>query len=432
MPKRSSKTLTDASVRKIKPPASGQQEHFDAALPGFALRVSSTGSKSYVFNYRINGRRRRLTIGDVNTHTLADARDEARAARIYADKGLDPIQQREAEKKRNSLAALQTFKAAREEFLKRYTGSRSKPLKERTRTEYKRYLEVDFADWDNRPISAITSQGVRSALRDIVDRKAPVGANRALAALRVFFNWAADEELIEASPAAGIKKLGSERDYRDGSNSRFLSADELKTIWCACEPKDVFGDIVRILILTGQRKGEVMQMRWQDISEKKISLADGRTINATIWTIPGGVEGVTKNQISHDVYLPALAVDIIRNRDEIKDNPYVFAGRRKGRHFNGFSKAKLELDLACGISDWRLHDLRRTFVTMLNDDPLRIRSEVVEAIVNHVTGHKAGVAGVYNRATYDVERHAAMDAWGRYIEAIITGSPRENVVHLTA
>lgn len=428
-------SLTDRKIERIELPApSKRSEMRDPQTPGLFVKVTSTGVKTWMLDYAVLGKRSRKKIGDARVMSVDDAREKARDYLKVAEQSVDPL---EAEKQRQlqeirqkALSEANSFAAVRTEFLASYKGSRKKEIKKRTREEYRRYLEIEFNHWDGRPINSITSQDAKTALRKILDRGATTAVNRALASLKVMFGWAVEEEIIEHSPVAGIKKPGKEKDHHDALKSRFLTADELKAIWAACPPGNTYGDIIRMLILTGQRVGEVTKMRWQDIQKRAVPSLNGETAEVTVWRIPGGVDGYTKNQIAHDVYLPASALKIIDGCDILKGNDFVFHGRRHGKPFNGFSKAKTELDQACGISDWTVHDIRRTFVTMLNDDPLRIRSEVVEAIVNHVSGHKSGVAGIYNRATYNEERRQAMDAWGRYIEKIVSGHGSPNVVQM--
>ena len=205
--------------------------------------------------------------------------------------------------------------------------------------------------------------------------------------------------------------------------NRKLSDDELRAVWRAAERPGPFNAIVRMLILTGQRREEVASMAWNEIS------ADLST-----WTLPASR---AKNNVEHIVPLSAQAQSIVvgqprPEREAVdKSSDLVFAGLR-GTPYNGFSKAKDALDRAAGVTGYRLHDLRRTVATGLQK--LGVRLEVTEACLNHVSGSRAGIVGVYQQHNWANEKRAALDAWGARVEAIVAGRDAEqaasNVVAL--
>jgi integrase len=192
---------------------------------------------------------------------------------------------------------------------------------------------------------------------------------------------------------------------------RTLSDDELVAIWRATDGPGPFSGIVRMLILTGQRREEVAGMTWAELADDA-------------WTIPASR---AKNDATHIIPLSALAQDLLREAPRFGE--LVFPGLRGP--FNGWSKAKAALDARSGVANWRLHDLRRTAATGLQR--LGVRLEVTEQILNHVSGSRAGIVGVYQRHDFAAEKRAALEAWGSHVEAIVEGRiPESNVLKLHA
>ena len=191
------------------------------------------------------------------------------------------------------------------------------------------------------------------------------------------------------------------------SRERVLSDEELMAVWDATKGPGAYNAIVRMLILTGQRREEVVGMTWGEIAP-----------DLSAWTIPSGR---TKNGVAHIVPLPLPPQAIIKSTHRTsKDDgepEFVFPGRAGA--FNGFSKAKTTLDEDSGVADWRLHDLRRTMATGLQK--LGVRLEVTEAVLNHVSGSRAGIVGIYQRHEWADEKRAALNAWGEHIAAIVEG-----------
>jgi integrase len=190
-----------------------------------------------------------------------------------------------------------------------------------------------------------------------------------------------------------------------------LTDDELRSVWRATEGPGSFNAIVRALLLTGQRREEVAAMTWDDVAA-----------DLSAWTIPGTR---AKNGVAHLVPLSSQAQTILRAAPHIEGNDLVFPGLRGP--FNGFSKAKEALDKASGVNNWRLHDLRRSLATGLQK--LGVRLEVTEAVLNHVSGSRAGVVGLYQRHNWADEKRAALNAWGAHVAALIEG--REAACNVT-
>jgi integrase len=188
-----------------------------------------------------------------------------------------------------------------------------------------------------------------------------------------------------------------------------LGDAELVKIWNAAPDSD-FGRIVKLLVLTGQRRDEIADLQRAEIGDAVLALPAART----------------KNGRAHDVPLSAQALAVLGDHPERVGRTYAFGDGEGG--FSGFSRAKERLDEACGVIDWTLHDLRRTMATRMAD--LGVQPHVIEATLNHVSGHKAGVAGVYNRSTYAAEKRAALDLWGTHVQMLLARLEGANVTAL--
>lgn len=263
-------------------------------------------------------------------------------------------------------------------------------------------LESDrLKSWENRPLAKITKRDVLDVIDALMDEGLESRANAFLNYIRMLFNWSVDRDIIESAPTDRIKPPGQAL-----SRERVLTIEELKTIWAASFPSqerecEVHGHIVRVLMLTGQRRSEVAGMLWPELD------LEGKT-----WEIPASR---TKNRLPHIVPLSDPVISIIQEQEELQKiiGKSAFVFTCTGKPFSGWSRSKQRLNSRAKIPDWRLHDLRRTMVTGMNE--MGIQPNIVEAIVNHVSGYRAGVAGVYNRALYLDERRRALDAWALHV-----------------
>jgi integrase len=250
------------------------------------------------------------------------------------------------------------------------------------------------ARWQDRKITEIRRADIIALLDDTVDRGAPIIANRTLAVLRKLFNWTIERDLIEASPCAGVRPPAEEK-----SRDRVLSDDELRKVWKATEELgSPFGNIIQLLILTGQRRDEVGAMEWSEIDLEK-----------GLWTLP---RGRVKNDSGHEVPLSPTAVRIIQKLRHISGSKFVFTTNGKAP-VSGYTKAKNAIVEKSGVHEWRIHDLRRTVATGLAR--LGIALPVIERILNHVSGSFGGIVGVYQRHDYAAEKRAALDSWARQL-----------------
>ena len=291
-----------------------------------------------------------------------------------------------------------TLRGVIDGYLTRYAAKRLKPG---TFTDVERYLRRHWAPLLELPVRRVMRADVAMRLARIADDSGGYAANRARVALSAVYAWAIAEGLGDGNPVVGTRKAAEEV-----ARDRVLTNEELSAIWRQAGDGD-FGAIVRLLILTGQRREEVSAMAWDEVD-----------LEGATWRIGGDR---TKNTRSHDVPLTSEAVQMLRRVERRDDRALVF-GSRVGP-FSGWSKAKTSLDarvsaaLGRAPAPWRLHDIRRTVATRLAD--IGVLPHVVEAVLNHISGHKAGVAGVYNRASYAAEKRAALDLWAGHVFKLI-------------
>ena len=401
--------LTQPAVDRLKPPASGRVEYWDNQLPGFGLRVSDSGRKTWVALYRVDGRSVRETIGTTALiPSVADARARARRSMQRAREGVNPVEQRRGAARAAQLAEerapAETFAAVADRYMAAYVERNTRPA---TIKETRRILERDVKPkWGARPIAEITRQDVGELLDEIAERGAAVQANRTLARLKTLLRWALDEELIATDPTARVR-----RRVKETARDRALSDDEIRWFWSGCDVAGwPFGPLFKLLLLTAQRRDEVGTLEWSELDLEK-----------RLWTIP---REKAKNDRAHGVHLSPLAVEIIERIPKLGGDGRLIFSTNGARPVSGFSRAKAALDARMRdlagksqIGDWILHDLRRTAATGMAR--LNIAPHVVDRILNHVSGTIRGVAAIYNRHAYLDERRAALDAWGHYVESLV-------------
>jgi integrase len=271
----------------------------------------------------------------------------------------------------------------------------------------KRHRRISLVDrWGARRIGDITDADIVEAL-DRISGTAPIMANRLQAVLSAFFSWAKGKRLVITNPCTGLERPAEEK-----SRDRVLSDDELRKVWQAAgELGHPYAGIVKLLILTGQRRNEIAGLHWNeiDLEERALHLPAART----------------KNARTHDVPLSALSLATIAGIPRLVDADLVFTRRRKP--ITAFGWLKLRLDADSGVSEWTLHDLRRTVASGLQR--LGVRLEVTEAVLNHRSGSTAGIVGVYQRHDYAAEKRDALQRWADYVDAIVSGQ-KTNVVAL--
>jgi hypothetical protein len=302
--------LTDLAVRKLGAPASGRVEHFDTLLPSFGLRITAAGTKSWVVMTHVRGRLKRVTLGRWPALGLADARDQARKVIADAQGGKAPLSGRA---RRHAIDG-DTVRDVLAEYVARHQRGKGR----RSWHKVERMLARKCEPWLERPIATIARRDVIELVDRMADRGAPVMANRALASVRAMLSWAVDRGIIEASPAAGVRAPGAEV-----ARDRVLAAGELAAVWRACDGLGwPFGPIVRLLILTAQRRDEVARMAWPDLD-----------LERRLWTLP---RALTKADRLHEVPLSDLALEVVEGLPRVGTG---CCSRRTGAASPGQSRA---------------------------------------------------------------------------------------------
>lgn len=383
--------LTDAVVRQAPIRA---QRYETAEASGLAIRVSPNGAKTWVWRYRFAGKQKRLTLGVYPAMSLSEARIKLGHAQEKLGTGSDPADQRPS---RETVADLV------EVYIERHARAL------RTAKEEERRLRADvlpalghvhLAELGRRQVADLLHRKVEAAK----DRGGNgTTANRLRGLLQRLLNKGVEWGYVDANPVDRIGRL-----VEEASRSRVLTAKELAVLWDVISrlPDYRTRSILQLLMLTGQRVGEVAGMTKSEID-----------IGTAKWAIPAGR---AKNGCEHVVPLtePALEILVVA-LGESEGSEYLFPtpGSKRGPHLHRHSVEQAWRRLCgrkvVGIIDATPHDIRRTVATKLAD--LGVQPHVIEAVLNHLSGHRAGVAGIYNRARYDTEKREALERWARHL-----------------
>ena len=410
------KALTTKAIEAAKPDDS-RREIPDPALSGLYLVIQPSGVKSWALRYRYAGKPKKLTLGRWPVMGLADARAAATDAIEAVEHGNDPS----AAKKRTKAARMEAqlserdkIKSLVEQFGKRHLSTLKSG--ETVKRELNRHV---VAVWGERDIHDIAKRDVIDLLDGIADSGRVVTANRVRAYLNKFLSWCVERDIIDQSPAMGVKPVAKEK-----SRDRVLTDDEIRWFWQACTREgQPWGHLGKMLLLTGQRLGEVVNMTDREVSGDLWHLSADRT----------------KNGRAHDVPLSEAARDVLGAVERVKgDAGYVFTttgesalqGYHKGRNHIAKRMAEIASDERAEpveIPHWTFHDLRRTAATGMARLGIPVR--VTEALLNHVSGTAGGIVSVYQRHDYADEKRAALDGWARFVGDLVDG-PAENVVRL--
>lgn len=379
--------LTELVVRNAELPESGQCVIWDKSLPGFGLRVSQGGTRSYVVMFYEGARKRRVTIGKYPALGLGDARSEAKRILANVMLGEPPEMPSKAE-------PVLDFTKAIDLFVETHCRRNNRAA---TAKETERLLRKHFAPKLGRmALGDITPQRIAGLVDQLLDT--PGEANHAFSAIRKFFNWAHERRHIDRSPCEGMRLPTKPR-----ARERVLDHDEIAKIYrTAVKYPFPYGAIVQLLLLTAQRRQEIVGLRWSDVE-----------LDAKVITIPAERN---KSGRQHVLPIPPMVGQILENLPRLGD--LVFPARgRTDTTFSGFSKAKRTFDAACDVSEWTLHDLRRTAAT--NMAGLGVPPHVVERILNHSTGTISGVAAIYNRFQYVDEMRSALEKWEERVANVL-------------
>ena len=375
---------------------------FDELLPGFGLRLRGAGGpvrKSWIVQYRRAGRSRRLLLGSAEVLSAEQARTAAKKALGAVATGSDP--QADKATRRNQDRFI--FRAVADDYLR----AKQPTVRPRTFVEMQRYLCGSyFKALHSVPADQITRRDVAARLLVIDRERGVVTALRARSHISSFFAWGIAQGLMDSNPVVGAAQLKP-----PPARDRVLDDAELSAILRACEDDD-FGKIVRLLIILGARRTEVGGLRWSELD-----------LNRGVWLLP---RERAKNAREHLLPLPALALWILETVPRVMNRDCLF-GERSGGGFTLWAAAKAALDarLAYQVRKWTLHDIRRTFATRLCD--LGTAPHVVEQILNHQSGHRAGIAGIYNKSSYEREVKAALALWADHVRTLIEGGERKIV-----
>jgi integrase len=394
------------------PPGVADRVFFDSELPGFGLRMRASGVHSWMVQYAIAGRTRRVVLGLASALDPGKARATAKDLLAQVRLGRDPA----AEKAAAHVRAAETFGALLPRFLKRQMAR----LKPRSYQETERHLMAHAKAFHGLPIEGITRRTIAARLGEIAQRSGPAACNRVRASLSAFFTWAAKEGYVDANPVAFTNKA-----VENGSRERVLSDDELTAIWRVLDagPPSQYAAILKLLMLTGARRDEIGGLIWGEVDFD----------TATIALPPAR----TKNKRDHLIALsgPALAILGAQPRRAMLDGTprdHVFGTGSRG--FQDWSGSKEDLDARITkarhgkpLERWTPHDFRRSLSTSLRER-FRVPPHVVEALLGHVGEDKAGVAGVYNKALYLDERRRALERWGAHIMSLVNGTPGKTKV----
>ena len=378
--------LTKSVIDELRP-LSVDVVYWDESLAGFGVKVTPKGRKVFIVLYRTKdgfSRLRKYTIGPYGQVTLAIARITAQKVLAARLDGQDPAGDKRRKRQKVIQDGLEDVLA---EYRLRHVNST------RSAKETNRIFDREVCNrWKGYSIHQITRQDVLSLVDEIADRGSPAMASKVFKTIGALFNWAIGRGLIDKSPCTGMSKP-SEGQPRD----RILSDDELKAvIFAARQTRRPYGAIVELLALTGQRRSEVSDLAWVELD-----------LGKRIWTIPSVRSKTGRPPMVH---LTQRAVELIQIEEASCE--LVFPSIT-GKRFNGFSNAKRELDETSGVSNWVLHDLRRTAVSGMAR--LGVAPHVADKILNHQSGTISGVAAVYQRHDFLAERKAATKLWGDHV-----------------
>lgn len=404
--------LTDRTVEDAQCPE-GRKDVllFDDALKGFGLRVTAGGKRVFIFQYRVGSTVRRTSLGEWGAKfTSTQARKRAETLRGQVRERRDPVSEHktkqaatlaaEAEARAAAASAAYTVDALIQQWTEHHLATRSDSYRKRVPAELRRALK----SWVKVSADKLDRADAVRALDKVKSASGPVAANRLRAEARACWGWAVKRGALGANPWEATPRPLE----RETARERVLTDAELGTLYTSAGALTApWGVLVRLLILTGQRRGEVAGMRWEELD-----------LDRSTWTLPGER---TKNGHAHTVPLPDEAVTLLRTVMRRKGAEFVFEGPRKTA-MSGFGKMKARLDEALDeaakeanskVLPWVLHDMRRTMATGLQR--LGVRLEVTEAVLNHVSGSRSGIVGVYQRHGWQTEKAAALKGWTAHV-----------------
>jgi integrase len=421
------KQLTEAMIEKLRPPATGRLEIFDSIVPGLAVRVTTSGAKSFVVRGRIRGRPDpiRVTLCQTRETKLSAAREAASDVLRACRAGNDPREMQKATMESAERQRRDTFATVAEDFISQHVGKlRSKA---RTEAEIRRYL---IAPWGNRHISTITTEDVGKRIRQIVEEGKPQMARLVLAHAKRRFRWAAAPGRSWINVNHPCLTLSAKKDFDIIATPRqvALSSEHLRLIWTAAETLGPpFGPFFWMLLLSGQRRSEVAEMRWGELDLDR----------EQVWNIPAER---MKAKRPHEVPLTPLMAGLLTDlREHRGRGDYVFSTRLGRRPISGFSKVKGRLEKMIAetrgdletspLPAWTIHDIRRAVRTGLGAIP-SVPHDIRELVITHVP---PALVQTYDLHAYRDEKREALRLWGERLARVVDPSPSAgNVLRLVA
>jgi integrase len=381
------RNLTNKAIAALKPRAK-QYTHADPQLPGHYIRVSPSGNKSFVAVARDPcGKQIWKTIGNTTLLDVETAREKARAIMLAVKGG-------------KSADGPETFQAVASEWLKRHVEAKG------LRSDYdiRRFLKKHLMPaWGSREFESIRRSDITALLDQVEDESGARSADYVLSIFSGIANWHAARHDDYASPIIrGMRRHST----KDNARRRILTDEEIRTLWNDTNGNG-YADMVKLLLLTGQRRDKVASMKWEDISDNGV------------WSVPNGKR---QKGVGGDLPLPDLALEIIKSRPRFASNVYVFAGRGEN-HTTNFRHDRY-LAKFPDMQPWVLHDLRRTARSLMSR--AGVRPDVAERVLGHAI---KGVEGTYDRHSYREEKAHALRALAGLIETIVN-PPASNVVGL--
>ncbi len=430
------KKLTEIGVSSLKTPPKGRLDEYpDSMFPGFAVRVSDKGRKTFLLITRYPGSSSpaRRAIGHHPVMTLAEARQEAKSWALLIAKGIDPKDERIEAKKESARKRANSFAAVVEDYLKDIlTRQRNRHAKKDDAEIRRELLDPQRNAWMRKPISDITDADIAELIGAIRDRPAPGMAYNVWGHVKAIFSWAMWPERRQGYGLASNPTQHLQPKHFKLSktvSTRVLSDDEIRAYWQVADSTPYpLGPFYKLLMLTGQRKSEVSDAAWGEFDLKRRKL----------WTVP---EERFKSGQSHLVPLSNDALALINGLERFageSSGDFLFSTTRGVKPINGFSKAKNALDKEmlerlkendpnAKLPDWVFHDVRRTVRTRLSS--IRVNSDVAEMVIGH---GKTGLRRVYDQHEFEQEMREALDRWAAALNAIVSPTIQTNVVKLAA
>jgi len=411
------KVLTTRFVDAAKPRHNSagdavRAEYPDAACPGLHLVVQPTGTRSWAFRFRRRTDRKnvKLTLGKAGDGglSLAAARHAAAAHRHRLEQGavlvtpvtaVTPQSVRTGDKVETAVAS----------FLELHVRRKNRISTARVTENI--FNRIIVPAWRNRTIDSIRRRDIIDLVEDVAASGRGYHANRTCAVLSKFFAWLVARDALTFSPVTGV-----ERPHKEKTRSRVLTDDELRVLWLACGHEGASGEAIRLMTLTGARRGEVGEMSRREVDQ-----------DHQLWNLPAER---TKNGRPHTIPLSTQAWTLIEARPRFAGCDFVFAIDGK-RAVNNWDEVKHRISAKAGIAaeGWRLHDLRRTAASGMQK--LGVPVPVIEKALNHVSGTFRGIVGVYQTHDYADEVRIALQRWADRVEEIVGGKPAK-VVKLRA